>query len=72
MRQLLPHSIAKEEMYMSTDPVCGMEVHENTAPAIDHDGKTYYFCSRACLGAFQDHPEMYVEATHPTQLREAA
>jgi YHS domain-containing protein len=39
---------------MSTHPVCGMEVYENMAPAItQHDGVTYYFCSRACLGAFR-------------------
>lgn len=48
---------------MSTDPVCGMEVHESTAPAMtQHDAVTYYFCSRKCLGAFQDDPAKYVEA----------
>jgi YHS domain-containing protein len=47
---------------MSTDPVCGMEVYESTAPAIQHDSVTYYFCSKKCLGEFQDHPEVYVDA----------
>ncbi len=52
-----------EESVMSTDPVCGMEVYENMAPAkADHQGVTYYFCSQACWGAFQDDPSEYVDA----------
>ncbi len=47
---------------MSTDPVCGMEVYESMAPAkTQYGGVTYYFCSRACLGAFQDEPHKYVD-----------
>ena len=47
---------------MSTDPVCGIEVYENKSPAkIEHDGVTYYFCSHACLGEFQDHTNKYVD-----------
>jgi Cu+-exporting ATPase len=47
---------------MSTDPVCGMEVHESTAPASTlHQGVTYYFCSQSCLGAFQDAPGKFVK-----------
>ncbi len=34
---------------MFTDPVCGMEVHESTAPAATcYEGVVYYFCSRTC------------------------
>jgi YHS domain-containing protein len=46
---------------MSTDPVCGMEIHESTAPSARHEGVTYYFCSQSCLGAFQDDPEKFVD-----------
>ncbi len=47
---------------MSTDPVCGMEVYETDAPTIIHEGVTYYFCSKACLGAFEDNPSAYSAA----------
>ncbi len=47
---------------MSTDPVCGMEVHENIAPAtIEYEGITLYFCSMGCYGKFQDNPAAYLE-----------
>jgi Cu+-exporting ATPase len=47
---------------MSTDPVCGMEVHETTAPAsAEYEGETYYFCSQTCLEAFQEDPDKFVE-----------
>jgi YHS domain-containing protein len=46
---------------MATDPVCGMEVYESTAPAMTlYEGETYYFCSQACLGMFDDNPGAYV------------
>ncbi len=48
---------------MSTDPVCGMEVYENMAAAqVGYQGVTYYFCSRACMGAFQDDPGNYIDS----------
>lgn len=57
---------------MSTDPVCGMEVFENMAPATtEHDDVTYYFCSRACLGRFQDHPNQYVDTVQRQFVRAA-
>lgn len=47
---------------MSTDPVCGMEVHETLAPATtQHAGETFYFCSSRCLGKFLDDPAAYLE-----------
>ena len=57
---------------MSTDPVCGMEVYESMAPALHYQGVTYYFCSRACLGAFQDYAGKYVEDQAQRQLQDAA
>jgi P-type Cu+ transporter len=57
---------------MSTDPVCGMEVHESTAPAnAMYQGETYYFCSQACLGTFQEHPDKFVEG-NSDQLEDVA
>jgi YHS domain-containing protein len=39
-----------------------MEVHESAAPASTlHQGVVYYFCSRTCMGAFEDKPERYVD-----------
>jgi uncharacterized membrane protein YraQ (UPF0718 family) len=35
------------------DPVCGMEVDpEETDYSIEHDGRTYYFCSESCQSSF--------------------
>ncbi len=59
-------------MLMSTDPVCGMEVYESMAPASEHEGVTYYFCSRACQGAFQDDPDKYLELGAQRRFQRAA
>jgi len=32
---------------MAIDPVCGMQVDENTGIKLEQDGKVYYFCSQA-------------------------
>jgi YHS domain-containing protein len=48
---------------MATDPVCGMEVYENSAPATtEYEGVTYYFCSKTCQGTFEDNPQAFVKA----------
>jgi uncharacterized protein len=36
----------------ATDPVCGMKVDKERARRIEHDGRTYYFCSEHCMGRF--------------------
>ena len=47
---------------MAIDPVCGMSVNENTAPATaDYKGQTYYFCSTDCKVKFQREPEKYAQ-----------
>jgi Cu+-exporting ATPase len=47
---------------MATDPVCGMQVDEKTAPAkTSHAGKTYYFCSEACADEFRKNPTKYTK-----------
>jgi len=46
---------------MAIDPVCGMEVDEQTAQhkAI-HEGTTYLFCSKDCKDEFEAAPEDYI------------
>src|SRR5207302_6166070 len=43
---------------MPIDPVCGMTVDEQTAPATAvHNGTTYYFCAPGCKRTFEKDPE---------------
>ena len=45
-------------MAIEIDPVCGMSVDTTTSQlSLEHDRKTYWFCSRGCLLDFQDDPE---------------
>lgn len=34
-----------------------------TAPRVEVNGKTLYFCCKTCPGKFREHPERYVGAT---------
>jgi Cu+-exporting ATPase len=46
---------------MAKDPVCGMQVEPaKAAGKLEHDGKTYFFCSGHCLDAFRKDPARYV------------
>lgn len=46
---------------MAKDPVCGMEVDENTAKITHyHKGKMYYFCGPGCKEAFKEDPEKFL------------
>lgn len=48
-------------MAIEIDPVCGMEVDTATTElSLEHDGRTYWFCSRGCLLDFQDDPDKYL------------
>jgi len=43
------------------DPVCGMMVDPDRAAGhVDHQGKTYYFCSKGCVAKFSANPEKYL------------
>jgi Cu+-exporting ATPase len=43
---------------MPIDPVCGMTVDEQTAPAMAvHNGTTYYFCAPGCKRTFEKDPD---------------
>lgn len=45
---------------MPKDPVCLMDVGENTGLKKEFDKKTYYFCSRFCLEKFEKDPRNYL------------
>lgn len=46
---------------MPKDPVCGMKVPEEKAPAkSEHRGKDYYFCAEACREKFEENPEKFL------------
>jgi Cu+-exporting ATPase len=52
---------------MAHDPVCGMTVDPARAAGhLEHDGTTYYFCSKGCLAKFAADPDRYLAgATEP-------
>ncbi len=48
---------------MQIDPICGMQVDENTAQyKSEYNGKTYYFCASGCKKAFDSEPEKYLKS----------
>ena len=48
---------------MAIDPVCGMTVDEQKAPATAvHGGTTYYFCAPGCKRRFEADPEKILRA----------
>ena len=47
---------------MANDPVCGMMVDPQTAEfRTEHNGQTYYFCSKACRTEFLLHASNYTK-----------
>ncbi len=53
---------------MKRDPVCDMEVDENSAAATtQYAGDTYYFCSEECKRRFDMDPEKYVSRSERSQ-----
>lgn len=52
-------------MAIEIDPVCGMEVNTETGQfSSEHDGKTYWFCSRGCMLDFQEDPDKYTDPNY--------
>ena len=41
------------------DPVCGMNVDEDTPHQSTYEGQPYYFCSAGCKEAFEKAPQQY-------------
>jgi Cu+-exporting ATPase len=55
------------------DPVCGMTVEPASAAAqVDHQGKSYYFCSKHCAHAFSADPQKYLAGTHKPAMPQHA
>ncbi len=53
----------KQIQTMATDPVCGMTVEREKAPAMMAlDGTTYYFCARGCRDEFAQESEKFIKA----------
>jgi len=53
---------------MDRDPVCQMDVDEESAPArSDYLGETFYFCSERCRERFDADPECYVSRSEHSQ-----
>src|SRR5262245_15602930 len=50
---------------MERDVVCGMQVDPaRAAGSTEHEGKTYYFCSKGCLHKFQSDPQKYLDPAY--------
>jgi len=48
------------------DPVCGMTVDPQAGkPSLDHEGRTYHFCSEGCRTKFAAAPQDYLTAKDP-------
>src|SRR6185295_3584496 len=46
---------------MAVDPVCGMMVDPTRAAGhVEHEGTTYYFCSKGCVAKFSADPKKYL------------
>ena len=44
-----------------TDPVCGMNVVPGEKKLVSvYEGKSYWFCARACREAFEKNPQKYL------------
>ncbi len=52
------------------DPVCGMAVTTASAHQLAHAGRSWYFCSAACLGKFAANPSAYLDK--PTAVTASA
>jgi Cu+-exporting ATPase len=58
---------------MALDPVCGMTVNpDRAAGTVQHNGTTYYFCSKSCVAKFEADPKKYLagarEPMHAPQV----
>jgi len=47
---------------VARDPVCRMSVEIDGAPALEHEGHTFHFCSVGCRAEFQASPARFLEA----------
>ncbi len=61
-RPFYPTESSKEGGVMNTDPVCGMEVNENSEFKSNEGGQTTYFCSNECQDKFEKIPNEFINA----------
>ncbi len=55
---------------MTKDPVCGMQVDENKAPATStYQGKKYAFCGQECKNKFDREPQRYAQQESKQQQK---
>ena len=54
------------------DPVCGMNVTEDSQYREQHQGTTYRFCSQGCLQKFKSDPTRYLDPQHSMATPEHA
>lgn len=47
------------------DPVCGMEVSQDSEYHTVYNDQTLHFCSEHCLQKFKDNPDTYPTGTTP-------
>ncbi|TBC88411.1 heavy metal translocating P-type ATPase (plasmid) [Rhizobium leguminosarum] len=60
------HDQEKAADVMIRDPVCGMTVDPQAGkPSLEHEGRTYHFCSEGCRTKFAAAPEDYLTAKDP-------
>lgn len=53
----------KEDNPMTKDPVCAMEIDEQTTVwSSVHKEKSYYFCSRGCKDKFDKEPDKFLSS----------
>jgi len=55
-------------MAAAEDPVCGMTVDTDTDLKTEHEGETFYFCSRGCLLDFQEDPGKYLDPAYEPHM----
>src|SRR3982074_1731824 len=55
---------------MALDPVCGMTVEpEKAAGHVEHEGRTYFFCSKHCAHAFKADPKRFLKKDSPKKAQ---
>jgi Cu+-exporting ATPase len=65
------HSSVADQALQVRDPVCGMTIQPDDAAGTHvHNGKTYYFCSRACQTRFQQSPNEFLTSARTPDLRQ--
>ena len=56
---------------MTKDPVCGIQVDENKAPATSsYQGKQYSFCGQECKDKFDQDPHRYAQSAAQAQSKQ--